>query len=106
MDVGVIVGFLIGLRVYFDDFVKVKRLFFFIKFFGVIDGKKVIKFDELFFSLMNLLMGVKVLQQVIIDLFLDIMVECCQFLEESFNEDVNDGSLKVFMEDSGVIFFL
>lgn len=29
-------------------------------------------------SLMNLLMGVKVLQQAIVDLLLDIMVECCQ----------------------------
>lgn len=43
---------------------------------------------------MNLLMGVKVLQQAIIDFLLDIMDECCQPSERSFNEDYSDVSFK------------
>ncbi|KAL8244505.1 hypothetical protein R6Q59_010763 [Mikania micrantha] len=75
MDAGAIAGFLTGLRVYLDDPAKVKRLLLPTK---LNDGKKISKTNESSPSLMNLLMGVKVLQQAIIDLLLDIMVECCQ----------------------------
>ncbi|KAB2080230.1 hypothetical protein ES319_A05G057300v1 [Gossypium barbadense] len=78
MDAGAIAGFLTGLRVYLDDPAKVKRLLLPTKLSGNGNGKKVSKTDESSPSLMNLLMGVKVLQQAIIDLLLDIMVECCQ----------------------------
>lgn len=83
MDAGAIAGFLTGLRVYLDDPAKVKRLLLPTKLSGSNDGKKVSKTDESSPSLMNLLMGVKVLQQAIIDLLLDIMVECCQPSEGS-----------------------
>lgn len=78
MDAGAIAGFLTGLRVYLDDPAKVKRLLLPTKLSGTTDGKKIAKTNESSPSLMNLLMGVKVLQQAIIDLLLDIMVECCQ----------------------------
>ncbi|KAJ7958792.1 Ubiquitin carboxyl-terminal hydrolase [Quillaja saponaria] len=78
MDAGAITGFLTGLRVYLDDPAKVKRLLLPTQLSGGSDGKKVIKADKSSPSLMNLLMGVKVLQHAIIDLLLDIMVECCQ----------------------------
>ncbi|AES73609.2 putative ubiquitinyl hydrolase 1 [Medicago truncatula] len=78
MDAGAIAGFLTGLRVYLDDPAKVKRLLLPTKLSGSCDGKKATKADESSPSLMNMLMGVKVLQQAIIDLLLDIMVECCQ----------------------------
>ncbi|CAH9127329.1 unnamed protein product [Cuscuta epithymum] len=78
MDAGAIAGFLTGLRVYLDDPAKVKRLLLPTKISGCNDVKKLSKIDESSPSLMNLLMGVKVLQQAIIDLLLDIMVECCQ----------------------------
>ncbi|XP_068647570.1 uncharacterized protein [Aristolochia californica] len=79
MDAGAIAGFLTGLRVYLDDPAKVKRLLLPTKLSGVHGGKKeVTKNDTNSPSLLNLLMGVKVLQQAIIDLLLDIMVECCQ----------------------------
>ncbi|KAL1301091.1 hypothetical protein HN51_045724 [Arachis hypogaea] len=78
MDAGAIAGFLTGLRVYLDDPAKVKRLLLPTKLSGNCDGNKTSKADESSPSLMNLLMGVKVLQQAIIDLLLDIMVECCQ----------------------------
>ncbi|KAJ0640715.1 putative ubiquitinyl hydrolase 1 [Helianthus annuus] len=78
MDAGAIAGFLTGLRVYLDDPAKVKRLLLPTKLSGTNDGKKIAKTNESSPSLMNLLMGVKVLQQAIIDLLLDIMVECCQ----------------------------
>ncbi|XP_076917013.1 uncharacterized protein LOC143576923 [Bidens hawaiensis] len=78
MDAGAIAGFLTGLRVYLDDPVKVKRLLLPTNLSGSSDGKKAAKTNESSPSLMNLLMGVKVLQQAIIDLLLDIMVECCQ----------------------------
>ena len=72
MDAGAIAGFLTGLRVYLDDPAKVKRLLLPTKLSGSCDGKKATKADESSPSLMNLLMGVKVLQQAIIDLLLDI----------------------------------
>ncbi|KAK9945977.1 hypothetical protein M0R45_011464 [Rubus argutus] len=94
MDAGAIAGFLTGLRVYLDDPAKVKRLLLPTKLSGSSDGMKVIKNDESSPSLMNLLMGVKVLQQAIIDLLLDIMVECCQPTEGSCNGDLSDANLK------------
>ncbi|KAJ4890624.1 TRAF-like family protein [Raphanus sativus] len=81
MDAGAIAGFLTGLRVYLDDPTKVKRLLLPTKI-SCNDRSKLTKNDESSPSLMNLLMGVKVLQQAIIDLLLDIMVECCQPSEE------------------------
>lgn len=102
MDAGAIAGFLTGLRVYLDDPAKVKRLLLPTKFSGTNDGKKVMKTDESSPSLMNLLMGVKVLQQAIIDLLLDIMVECCQPTEGSSNDDSSDANLKTSPHESGV----
>lgn len=103
MDAGAIAGFLTGLRVYLDDPAKVKRLLLPTKLSGSSDGKKVSKSVESSPSLMNLLMGVKVLQQAIIDLLLDIMVECCQPSEESPNDDLCDANSKASPDGNGVI---
>ena len=102
MDAGAIAGFLTGLRVYLDDPAKVKRLLLPTKFSTSNDGKKVVTTDESSPSLMNLLMGVKVLQQAIIDLLLDIMVECCQPTEGSSNDDSSEANLKTSPNGSGV----
>ncbi|XP_059459860.1 uncharacterized protein LOC132189240 [Corylus avellana] len=101
MDAGAIAGFLTGLRVYLDDPAKVKRLLLPTKLSGGNDGKKAPKSDESSPSLMNLLMGVKVLQQAIIDLLLDIMVECCQPSEGSSNGDSSDANSKPSPNGSG-----
>ncbi|XP_048228231.1 uncharacterized protein LOC8259429 [Ricinus communis] len=101
MDAGAIAGFLTGLRVYLDDPAKVKRLLLPTKLSGNNDGKKGAKADESSPSLMNLLMGVKVLQQAIIDLLLDIMVECCQPSEGSCNDDSSDVNSKPSVDGSG-----
>ncbi|KAK9742243.1 hypothetical protein RND81_03G158200 [Saponaria officinalis] len=101
MDAGAIAGFLTGLRVYLDDPAKVKRLLLPTKLSATNDGKKASKSDETSPSLMNLLMGVKVLQQAIIDLLLDIMVECCQPSEGSSNDDAYDAISKAPQECSG-----
>ncbi|CAI9772917.1 unnamed protein product [Fraxinus pennsylvanica] len=103
MDAGAIAGFLTGLRVYLDDPAKVKRLLLPTKISGTNDGKKINKNDESSPSLMNLLMGVKVLQQAIIDLLLDIMVECCQPSEGSSNDDSSDVSSKPSPDGRGTI---
>lgn len=65
---------------YLDDPVKVKRLLLPTKITSAnVGGKNTLgKGEAASPSLMNLLMGVKVLQQAIVDLLLDIMVECCQ----------------------------
>ncbi|XAR70989.1 Ubiquitinyl hydrolase 1 [Bertholletia excelsa] len=102
MDAGAIAGFLTGLRVYLDDPAKVKRLLLPAKLSGGSDCK-VTKNDESSPSLMNLLMGVKVLQQAIIDLLLDIMVECCQPSEESINDDSSEANSKPASDSSGAI---
>ncbi|XP_010474458.1 PREDICTED: uncharacterized protein LOC104753989 [Camelina sativa] len=86
MDAGAIAGFLTGLRVYLDDPTKVKRLLLPTKI-SCNDRSKLTKSEESSPSLMNLLMGVKVLQQAIIDLLLDIMVECCQPSEEGSHSE-------------------
>lgn len=101
MDAGAIAGFLTGLRVYLDDPAKVKRLLLPTKISSGNDGKKVNKHDESSPSLMNLLMGVKVLQQAIIDLLLDIMVECCQPSEGSASDDASEISSKPSPDGSG-----
>ncbi|KAF5461398.1 hypothetical protein F2P56_017502 [Juglans regia] len=101
MDAGAIAGFLTGLRVYLDDPAKVKRLLLPTKLSGSNDGKKATKPDESSPSLMNLLMGVKVLQQAIIDLLLDIMVECCQPSDGSSNGDSSDANSKPSPDGSG-----
>ncbi|XP_043699608.1 uncharacterized protein LOC122650289 isoform X2 [Telopea speciosissima] len=91
MDAGAIAGFLTGLRVYLDDPAKVKRLLLPTKLSSSNDGKKeVTRTDESSPSVMNLLMGVKVLQQAIIDLLLDIMVECCQPSEGRSGDDSSE----------------
>ncbi|XP_058002081.1 uncharacterized protein LOC110654018 isoform X2 [Hevea brasiliensis] len=101
MDAGAIAGFLTGLRVYLDDPAKVKRLLLPTKLSSTNDGKKAAKADESSPSLMNLLMGVKVLQQAIIDLLLDIMVECCQPSEGSSNDYLSDVNSKPSVDGSG-----
>ncbi|KHN07063.1 Ubiquitin carboxyl-terminal hydrolase 12 [Glycine soja] len=101
MDAGAIAGFLTGLRVYLDDPAKVKRLLLPTKLSGSCDGKKASKADESSPSLMNLLMGVKVLQQAIIDLLLDIMVECCQPSEVGPVADSVDACSKPSPNGSG-----
>ncbi|XP_065850485.1 uncharacterized protein [Euphorbia lathyris] len=100
MDAGAIAGFLTGLRVYLDDPAKVKRLLLPTKLGGN-DGKKATKPDESSPSLINLLMGVKVLQQAIIDLLLDIMVECCQPSEGGSNDESSDVNSKPSADGSG-----
>uniref|UniRef100_A0A7N0T9N2 MATH domain-containing protein n=1 Tax=Kalanchoe fedtschenkoi TaxID=63787 RepID=A0A7N0T9N2_KALFE len=94
MDAGAIAGFLTGLRVYLDDPAKVKRLLLPTKISGNSDGKKIAESEESSPSLMNLLMGVKVLQQAIIDLLLDIMVECCQPSEGISDADFSDPNFR------------
>ncbi|KAK3211933.1 hypothetical protein Dsin_016639 [Dipteronia sinensis] len=101
MDAGAIAGFLTGLRVYLDDPAKAKRLLLPTKLSGNNDGKKVTKTDESSPSVMNLLMGVKVLQQAIIDLLLDIMVECCQPSEGSAHGDSSDANSKPSLDGNG-----
>lgn len=101
MDAGAIAGFLTGLRVYLDDPAKVKRLLLPTKLSGSSDVKELTKNDESP-SLMNLLMGVKVLQQAIIDLLLDIMVECCQPSEVSSNDNSSDVTAKLSSDESEV----
>ncbi|XP_058112078.1 uncharacterized protein LOC131255390 [Magnolia sinica] len=104
MDAGAIAGFLTGLRLYLDDPAKVKRLLLPTKLSGVTGGKKeVTRSDTTSPSLMNLLMGVKVLQQAIIDLLLDIMVECCQPSEGRTCDDSSNMSTKPFPDVNGAV---
>lgn len=82
-DASAIAGFLTGLRVYLDNPAKVKRMLLPAKVSTKGGGKKdSSKCDPSSTSLLNLLMGVSVLKQAIIDLLLDIMVECCQPSDE------------------------
>ncbi|XP_010906892.1 uncharacterized protein [Elaeis guineensis] len=95
MDAGAIAGFLTGLRVYLDKPAKIKRLLLPTKLSGSSGRKKdATSGDANSPSLMNLLMGVKVLQQAIVDLLLDIMVECCQPSEGRTGNDSSETSLK------------
>ncbi|XP_010250219.1 PREDICTED: uncharacterized protein LOC104592509 isoform X2 [Nelumbo nucifera] len=103
MDAGAIAGFLTGLRVYLDDPAKVKRLLLPTKLSSNDGKKEVTRTDESSPSLMNLLMGVKVLQQAIIDLLLDIMVECCQPSEGRSGDDSSDTSSKLSPDNNGAI---
>eukprot|EP00850_Spirogloea_muscicola_P017601 SM000153S01590 [mRNA] locus=s153:33191:42651:- [translate_table: standard] len=82
LDAGAVAAFLAGLRMYLDDPAKVKRLLLPTKVtqLGGLGDQCTTPGETANVSspsLMNLLMGVKVLQQAIIDLLLDIMVECC-----------------------------
>ncbi|KAL6899599.1 hypothetical protein ACP4OV_006257 [Aristida adscensionis] len=82
-DASAIAGFLTGLRVYLDNPTKVKRMLLPTKVSTKNGGKKeASKCDSSSTSLISLLMGVSALKQAIIDLLLDIMVECCQPSEE------------------------
>jgi hypothetical protein len=82
-DASAIAGFLTGLRVYLDNPAKVKRMLVPTKVSTKNGGKKDgSKCDSSSTSLISLLMGVSALKQAIIDLLLDIMVECCQPSEE------------------------
>lgn len=102
MDAGAIAGFLTGLRVYLDDPAKVKRLLLPTKLSGNNGSKKdATRGDANSPSLMNLLMGVKVLQQAIIDLLLDIMVECCQPSEARTGYDSSDTVSKPSPDSNG-----
>ncbi|XP_073055256.1 uncharacterized protein [Primulina eburnea] len=103
MDAGAIAGFLTGLRVYLDDPAKVKKLLLPTKMSGGNDVKQMNKNDNSSPSLLNLLMGVKVLQQAIIDLLLDIMVECCHPSEGSSSVDSSDASSKTSPMGCGAI---
>ncbi|XP_019082713.1 PREDICTED: uncharacterized protein LOC104705038, partial [Camelina sativa] len=78
MDADAIAGLLNDLRVYLDDPTKVKRLLL---------PTKTSCNDSHSLSLMSLLMGVKVLQNAIINILLDIMVECCKTSEEGSHCD-------------------
>ncbi|PKA57938.1 Ubiquitin carboxyl-terminal hydrolase 13 [Apostasia shenzhenica] len=102
MDAGAIAGFLTGLRVYLDDPAKVKRMLLPTKLSRGDGGKKDAPVgDANPPSLMNLLMGVKVLQQAIIDLLLDIMVECCQPSGGRNDYDSSEASSKPCSDSNG-----
>nr|CAD1827764.1 unnamed protein product [Ananas comosus var. bracteatus] len=95
IDAGAIARFLTSLRVYLDDPAKIKRLFLPTKLSGTSGGKEdVTRGESSSPSLMNLLMGVKVLQQAIVDLLIDIMVECCQASEGRNGNDSSEASVK------------
>lgn len=102
MDASAIAAFLTGLRVYLDDPAKVKRLLLPTKVSSASGGSKSgNKGENSSPSLMNLLMGVKVLQQAIVDLLLDIMVECCQPSEGKKNNDTSDPGSKDILDANG-----
>lgn len=102
MDAGAIVAFLTGLRVYLDDPAKVKRLLLPTKLSSSNSGKKSgNKGEATSPSLMNLLMGVKVLQQAIVDLLLDIMVECCQPSERKKCNDASETRSRSIFDNNG-----
>lgn len=97
-DASAIAGFLTGLRVYLDNPAKVKRMLLPTKVSTKSGGKKdALKCDSSSTSLISLLMGVSALKQAIIDLLLDIMVECCQPSEESGSS----ASLKASPDSNG-----
>ncbi|XP_072971433.1 uncharacterized protein [Typha angustifolia] len=94
-DASAIAGFLTSLRVYLDHPAKVKRMLLPTKLSGNSGSKKdVTRGDSNSASLISLLMGVKVLEQAIIDLLLDIMVECCQPSEGRPRYDSSEASSK------------
>ncbi|WOK94203.1 hypothetical protein Cni_G02905 [Canna indica] len=102
MDAGAIARFLTSLRVYLDDPAKIKRLLLPTKISSGSCGKKdPSKCVPNSPSVMNLLMGVQVLQQAIIDLLLDIMVECCQPSEGRAGYDSSETSSKTSPGSNG-----
>jgi hypothetical protein len=101
-DASAIAGFLTGLRVYLDNPGKVKRMFLPTKVPTKGGGKKdSSKCDSSSTSLINLLMGVSVLKQAIIDLLLDIMVECCQPSDERSSYGSSSQSSKTAPDSNG-----
>ncbi|CAM0945240.1 unnamed protein product [Alopecurus aequalis] len=101
-DASAIAGFLTGLRVYLDNPAKVKRLLLPTKVSTKGGGKKdSSKCDSSSTSLINLLMGVSVLKQAIIDLLLDIMVECCQPSDERSSYGSSSESSKTAADSDG-----
>ncbi|KAL4181746.1 hypothetical protein AMTRI_Chr12g272620 [Amborella trichopoda] len=99
MDAGAIAAFLTGLRIYLDDPAKVRRLLLPTKLSSSNGGKKGANKNESSPSLINLLMGVKVLQQAIIDLLLDIMVEYCRPSEGRKDDDSSHSRTSGFPND-------
>ncbi|XP_024544379.1 uncharacterized protein LOC9654920 [Selaginella moellendorffii] len=104
MDAGAVAAFLTDLRVYLDDPVKVKRLLLPAKVSTVASSCKLGNGKEATTSpsLMNLFMGVKVLQQAIVDLLLDIMVECCQPAESKKHNERQNGKLQAVPESAKI----
>ncbi|KAF7079512.1 hypothetical protein CFC21_083732 [Triticum aestivum] len=101
-DASAIAGFLTGLRVYLDNPAKVKRMLLPAKVSTKGGGKKdSSKCDSSSTSLINLLMGVSVLKQAIIDLLLDIMVECCQPSDERSSYGSSSSSSKTAPDSNG-----
>ena len=101
-DASAIAGFLTGLRVYLDNPAKVKRMLLPTKVSTKGGGKKdSSKCDSSSTSLINLLMGVSVLKQAIIDLLLDIMVECCQPSDERSSYGSSSESSKTAADSVG-----
>lgn len=102
-DAGAVAAFLTNLRVYLDNPARVKRMLLPTKISsGVCGNKDSSKDDSNSPSLMNLLMGVKVLQQAIVDLLLDIMVECCQPSEGRTGYDSSEASSKASPDSNAV----
>ncbi|KAK9269009.1 hypothetical protein L1049_000777 [Liquidambar formosana] len=105
MDLGAIAGIVIRLRLYLDDPVKIKCLILQNKFSGSDDGKyEATSADESSSSLMNSMMGVKILQRTIDDLLLEILVECCQPSKGRFSEGSYDASPKPSPDTNGVVY--
>jgi hypothetical protein len=81
MDPSSVGAFLTGLRLYLDEPGKLKRLLMPTKLPGMMGKGRggLGEYSHSFTtpSLIDLLMGVKVLQQDVLDLLLDIMVVCC-----------------------------
>lgn len=101
-DASAIAGFLTGLRVYLDNPAKVKRMLVPTKVPTKGGGMKdSLKCDSSSTSLINLLMGVSVLKQAIIDLLLDIMVECCQPSDERSSYGSSSESSKTAPDSNG-----
>ncbi|KAM0862356.1 hypothetical protein ACQ4PT_045307 [Festuca glaucescens] len=101
-DASAIAGFLTGLRVYLHNPAKVKRMLVPTK--GPTKGggtKDSSKCDSSSTSLINLLMGVSVLKEAIIDLLLDIMVECCQPSDERSSYGSSSESSKTAPDSNG-----
>ncbi|KAJ3679504.1 hypothetical protein LUZ60_017515 [Juncus effusus] len=100
-DANAIATFLTGLRVYLNHPNKVKQMLL----PGASASRSVQQADSAGSgpsSLINLLMGVSVLKQAIVDLLLDIMVECCEPASSCLEGDVGStGAGRVAETGSG-----